>query len=141
MMSVVSLAARAQNLNDTICVYTSHYDSLLYRIADLKERVQSLEQLKTDTANLKNIIALQEKELKRSNDYNRRLTDSLTSAINQRNIILSEKDEIIRRKEKTLQDYGKPKRWGIGPAALYGLSGATLGIAVGIGVSYSIFRW
>lgn len=141
MMSVASFKSSSQILSDTICVETRDFDAMLSTIVSLRAQVQTLELLKADTANLNNIIALQEKEAKRSNDFNRRLTDSLTSAINQRNIILSGKDEIIRQKEKTLQDYGKPKRWGIGPAALYGLSGATLGIAVGIGVSYSIFRF
>lgn len=140
-MSVASFKSSSQILSDTICVETRDFDAMLSTIVSLRAQVQTLELLKADTANLNNIIALQEKEAKRSNDFNRRLTDSLTSAINQRNIILSGKDEIIRQKEKTLQDYGKPKRWGIGPAALYGLSGATLGIAVGIGVSYSIFRF
>lgn len=113
MMIGANLAANCQDKSDTTCLPTTDFDTLLSKFSDYREEVQSLRQLKEDTARLNRAI------------------------VNYQNVIRIMNEQKAFNKQQPVD----VKRWGIGPAAGGGLTGNSLGAFIGFVVSWSLARW
>lgn len=141
MTIVAGLAANCQAKTDTVCLYQADYDAMLSKLSNLTEEVKSLRQLKEDTATLRQAIKLKDQAflaLKKQSDDNRADMDTLFSIKRQQADIINKQAHDLALKESRIDKQGKPKRWGIGPVAGYGLAGQSFGAFMGIGISYGL---
>jgi hypothetical protein len=142
-MIVCASTAKGQSKSD-MWVNRETYRQNLSDLASLRAQVASLEQLKFDTLMYKRTIVLKDQAfrmLQEQLSFNRQLVDTLTSIKNQQAAIIANQGLALVQKDKTIDKMGKPKRFGVGPVGGYGLSGVGLNTFLGIGISYSLFRF